>query len=359
MKALKKTPPSPENALRDFREAMEAFDKDRADAACVSLLQSQPPARILEELWVYGAKDNRPLGHKAIYVANACRTLDTIGWRHAEPVLRHVVRSLAYYSRTSRVLGFAMDDQCHAENHVRSREHVKALPSDWATHKDRPDVVLDLVAAMRTGDHAAACGAALKALLSGRATAGVVWDAVHLIAGEIVIRRTAIRPVHSVTSANALHYAFNRSSVAQTRLYVTLQAVGWMCHFIHYFSTESGPFPENRIDQLALVDIPASNEETVSLIFERLATDRASAAELAFSLAQSGPVRAFRQAARSLIFAKGEESHRYKVPAAAFEDLQLVSPRWRPHFLAANTYFLCDSQMPDSKVMKKAREILS
>ena len=40
----------------------------------------------------YGARDFRDIGHKAIYVANSFRTLEAIGWQHAEPVLR----SLAY-----------------------------------------------------------------------------------------------------------------------------------------------------------------------------------------------------------------------------------------------------------------------
>ena len=42
--------------------------------------------------WRYGARDFRDIGHKAIFVANSYRTLVTIGWRHAEPILR----SLAY-----------------------------------------------------------------------------------------------------------------------------------------------------------------------------------------------------------------------------------------------------------------------
>ena len=47
---------------------------------------------IYELFFRYGARDFRSIGHKAIYVANSCRTLQCIGWQHAEPVLR----SLAY-----------------------------------------------------------------------------------------------------------------------------------------------------------------------------------------------------------------------------------------------------------------------
>jgi len=43
---------------------------------------------IYEAFWRYGARDFRDIGHKAIFVANSYRTLQTIGWRHAEPILR-------------------------------------------------------------------------------------------------------------------------------------------------------------------------------------------------------------------------------------------------------------------------------
>ena len=54
---------------------------------------ARPGANEVYELFFrYGARDFRSIGHKAIYVANSWRTLQCIGWQHAEPVLR----SLAY-----------------------------------------------------------------------------------------------------------------------------------------------------------------------------------------------------------------------------------------------------------------------
>src|SRR5207247_8392003 len=41
-----------------------------------------------------GARDFREIGHKAIYVANSFRTLEAIGWQHAEPVLRSLAMAL-------------------------------------------------------------------------------------------------------------------------------------------------------------------------------------------------------------------------------------------------------------------------
>ena len=57
--------------------------------------------------------------------------------------------------------------------------------------------------------------------------------AIHLAAGEIMLRRPGFAGVHPVTSANALHYAFRMSSRTETRLLLILQGIGWMCHFVH------------------------------------------------------------------------------------------------------------------------------
>jgi hypothetical protein len=55
-------------------------------------------------------------------------------------------------------------------------------------------------------------------------------------------------------------------------------------------------------------------------------------------------------------FAKADEPHYYKFPAALFEDYRLVSPAWRPHVLAATVYYLKGPSDPDSPVMRRARE---
>jgi len=49
--------------------------------------------------WRYGARDFRDIGHKAIFVANSYRTLVTIGWRHAEPILRSLTYAIVDHGR--------------------------------------------------------------------------------------------------------------------------------------------------------------------------------------------------------------------------------------------------------------------
>src|SRR6266478_633067 len=83
---------SPEKAKQSFIEALENWDEAAADAAVTGLVRSASAHEIFELLCRYGSRDFRELGHKAIYVANSWRTLQSVGWHHAEPVLR----SLAY-----------------------------------------------------------------------------------------------------------------------------------------------------------------------------------------------------------------------------------------------------------------------
>ena len=52
-------------------------------AAIASLARTAGANEIYEMFFRFGARDFRSIGHKAIYVANSCRTLQCIGWQHA------------------------------------------------------------------------------------------------------------------------------------------------------------------------------------------------------------------------------------------------------------------------------------
>src|SRR5262249_51298985 len=84
--------PPKAQAVRAFTTAMDNWDESAADAAAAGLARHVPTEEAFDIFARYAARDMRSIGHKAIYVANAWRTLDTIGWQHSEPVMR----SLAY-----------------------------------------------------------------------------------------------------------------------------------------------------------------------------------------------------------------------------------------------------------------------
>src|SRR6266567_975047 len=84
--------PLSQRANAAFVAAMNDWNEPAADSAVTGLARTAGAQEIFEIMCRFGARDFREIGHKAIYVANSWRTLQAIGWQHAEPVLR----SLAY-----------------------------------------------------------------------------------------------------------------------------------------------------------------------------------------------------------------------------------------------------------------------
>ena len=80
-----KSVPAKAQAVRVFTTAMDNWDEASADAAAAGLARHLTPEESFEIFARYAVRDFRSIGHKAIYVANAWRTLDTIGWQHSEP----------------------------------------------------------------------------------------------------------------------------------------------------------------------------------------------------------------------------------------------------------------------------------
>src|SRR5258708_2938206 len=79
----------------------------------------------------------------------------------------------------------------------------------------------------------------------------------------------ASRPLHSNTSASALHYAFRTSDFARTRLLVLLQAVAWMGDKTN---SELGDksLRDISITELPRVSLPPASEVAVAEVFSLL-----------------------------------------------------------------------------------------
>src|SRR5712691_2247236 len=89
-------PPAPK-AKQAFIEAMESWDEEKADGAAAGLVRSAKPNEIYELFYRFAARDFRDIGHKNIFVANSWRTLQFIGWQHAEPVVRSLTFALLHH----------------------------------------------------------------------------------------------------------------------------------------------------------------------------------------------------------------------------------------------------------------------
>jgi hypothetical protein len=367
---LKGPLPKAKEAALAFRDGMKTADKSQVEKAIIALARNEGPRQALNRLWSYSAKDlGGTLGHLPIGVANAWRTLETIGWQHAEPGLRYLARE------TCR----PKTDNTFAANEQRLKRSLTQSPPNWASRKGNRSVTLELYRILRSADADAAGDFICATLISNKASAGAVWDAISLAAADLIFRHRVGGNViggaliHAVTSTNALRYGFGLVANQETRLIQLLQAAGSVAEgFIGQAAKDKRLRELDLIDDLNQLDI--SDTVTARDIFEQLpkkgdsyqqqdpsereASDHACRAAFQF-LQQANTEQPFMQTARTLLCIKAStDPHDFKYPAAAFEDAFLASPEWRPYLLASSVHALHGTKSPDSKVLLEARRTL-
>jgi hypothetical protein len=347
--------PAPTTARKAFIEAMDNWDEPAADRAVAALYRTASVTEILELFWRYGCRDFRDIGHKAIYVANASRTLNTIGWRHAEPVLRSLTSALLEHEGDNPAKRDADPDRPFRENLPR----LAAIPEGWQTGKRSPEATTDLLATLRKASPADA-SAEVVALLKKGVHPQTIWDGLFLTAAELLYRQPGIVGLHCVTSVNALHHAYTISGQNDTRLLTMLQGAAFLTMFREAMIRRGPKLGDAQIDKLT-PDEGKGDGVTVGAIFAQVRKDGPAATSRALALltdapAQAGPLMA---AARRLIFAKGNDSHDYKFSSAILEDYMHVSPTWRPRFLAAGIVQLRGSGDADNKLIEATRAALA
>lgn len=365
--------PAADKAGADLHEAMKRLDIDRAERAIVALARTEGPQQTMELLWRYGCRDCGMIGHRAISLASCWRVLESIGWQHAEPVLRFVVRDL---------MG---EDRYYKINVARAEAQWKKLPFAWATGNGDTGATRELFALMRQGKSEEASDLAGKQLVAG-VGGQAIWDAVHVISAEMLILHPGEsgmggRALHINTAANALRYAFRTTASSQTRLLILLQAVAWMGDFVREQLGVNNLAETKPID-LAGTTATGSALEVIADVFSSLPPHayiydyktrqgvghhlpnkaaRAEPARKIFALLTDNPDAAapYAQAARSWLCMKASvDAHEYKLPVALFEDYEIVSSAWSPRLLAASTHWLHGKQSEDSLVIQQARDAL-
>ena len=204
--------PSAATVRKRFQAAMDNWNVEETDRAVVSLCRGEGAAEVMELFWRYGARDFRDIGHKAIYAANSYRTLQTIGWRHAEPVLR----SLAYAMLEHEDKNPAQrDDWRDKPGRVNLERAAKMTNFHHAGKRDEA-ATKDVLACVRGGKPEEASGKIAELIGKGIHPASI-WDGLFLGAGELLMRQPGIVGLHTLTTANALHYAYQTSAVGTTR----------------------------------------------------------------------------------------------------------------------------------------------
>jgi hypothetical protein len=349
------TVPPATKAVAAFRQAMDRWDESAADAAVAGLARTAGANQVFEEFFRYGARDFRSIGHKAIYVANSWRTLDTIGWQHAEPVLRSLAYALLNHEGEPNP---AQSDLGPDRAWRRNESLAEEIRRDWLEGELSGDATTEMLATLREGSSEDACDKVVELINRGVAPQSV-WDACLVGAGELLMRQPGIVALHAMTSTNALRYAFDASGNDNTRRMLLLQNAAFLTLFREAMGGR-GRVSDEAVDRLEGLSPEAEGEAAIAEIFADVSEDRMRAAQKIFAVLQDGrPAGEIIDAARRLVFLKGDDSHDYKFSSAALEDYYKVSPAWRDRYLAASVFNLHGSGEPDNPLTHRIRSALA
>ncbi len=343
--------PSEATAKQTFLDGMDNWDVEKADRGITAWWRTAGAAEVFEPFWRLGARDFRDIGHKAIYAANAWRTLQTIGWRHAEPVLRSLAYGMLDHEGTNPATRDDWRDKPGRDNLVRL-ETLK--PLSFAGKRD-PAVSKEILTALRTLSAAEASKLVADHINDGVHPA-TIWNGLFLHAGELLMRQPGIVGLHTLTSLNALHFAYETSASERTRAYLLLQSAAFLPFFREAMQGR-GKVASDKLDALE----PVQTKNGVDEILADVTRDRMQAARKTLALLTRDPnqIGPLMKQARRLIFAKGTDSHDYKFSSAVLEDVYQLAPSLRPTFMAASMFNLRGSGDRDNSLIRRAEAALA
>jgi hypothetical protein len=350
--------PSSDAAASRFREAMTAWDESAADAAAAALVRGRPTGQVFDLFAEFAARDFRSIGHKVIYLANAYRTLETIGWESAEPVLRSLAYAMLNHEGEPNPSTADLEPDRDGR---RNRELAATLPADWfvarrASASGRTGATLEMLQALRSVSPEDATRLCIEQLQNGVGLQPV-FDALFASAAELTMRQPAIVPLHAMTTTNAIHYCINTCSDDATRRFLLLQNVAFLARF-RDAAAGRGQLGDRWIDELSA----AGEAEVPGLetVFSSLGKNSPLAAEqLLGYLAAGHPASDAIRYARHLIFLKGNDAHDYKYSSAVLEDYRHVSPAWRDNYLAAALFKMRNENEPTTPLVRRIQQALA
>ena len=342
------------DAAKLFKDAMDRWDVDQADYATAGIVRSLKKDEVFELFAQYAARDFRDIGHKAIFLANAWRTLQVIGWQHAEPVLRSLAFAMLDYGNEPNP---ATSDLAADRPWKQNFELLANRRNASGASRNDSGAANELIAGIRIGNGLEVAKNAVDILTAGVGQSSV-WDGVFVSAGELLMRQPGIVSLHGLTTANAVHYIASQVKDETLRQRLLLQC----CSFNAMFRDAAKG--RGELAKLAVADVAplggvSGGPFTLDEIFADVATDKLRAARKLHSyLAAGGDSKAVLDAARRLIFQKGSNAHDYKFSSAVLEDFANVSPTFRNQFLALSVFNLKGTSDKDSGLIGRTRAAL-
>ena len=195
-------------------------------------------------------------------------------------------------------------------------------------------------------------------LLNAGVSPQSVWDAFGVAAGEMLMKQPGIVAIHTITTTNAMFYAFRTSGNDETRRLLMLQNAAFLPMFRGAMQGR-GRVKDVTIDNLEPVP-PTDDAPATEQIFADLGRDGMLAARKVVAYLKQSPEEAqaakkLIDAARVLVFLKGNDAHDYKFSSAVLEDYYHFSPEWRDVYLASNVFKLQSSTARDNSLVERTR----
>lgn len=345
--------PAAHRAAAALNEALDGWDEAAADAAIAAATHHVGTNQLFDQLARYAARDFRSIGHKVIYLSNGFRTLQTIGWDHAEPVLRSLVYAMLNHQGEPN----PADSDLAADRDGRENwERRRNISEHWRDGKGDDGATKEFVRTLHECSPQEASEMVVELLNSGVGVQSV-WDGIFASAGELLMRQRGIVALHAVTTTNAMHHAFRATGDEATRQFMLLQNAAFLPMF-RQAAIDRGNLADRRIDELAADT--GSTTPSVTEIFETVGRNREEGSTMLYQyLSGGGDPQPVVDHARRLVFLKGDDSHDYKFSSAALEDYRGLSRPWRDRFLAASAYQLRSEGEPTRDLVRRIQNAIT
>ena len=346
--------PASHLAEKAFRHAMDSWDVEAADAAIAAWSRTASESELFETMAHYGSRDLRDIGHKAIYVANAFRTLGAMSWEHAEPIMRSLAFALLCRSNDPN----PSESDLEPDRPIKSnRLRIATMRKDWLHGKADPQATTKLIESFHSTTSEDAASLVADMLQSGVSPQSI-WDALFVSSGELLMRQPGIVALHAVTTTNALAYTYRRVASPDLRLQLLLQNASFLGMFCQ--RVVSGKHRPDKVGDFVATQVAEDNAMAMAEVVQSIAKDNDLSARNLIGLLSRQPnmAREFIDRARQLVFVKGTDSHDYKFSSAIMEDCFHLSPALRPKYLAMSVFKLNGPSQPDTPLLPRLRACL-
>ncbi len=337
-----------------FRQAMDNWDEEAADAGIAAWSRTASESELFETMAHYGSRDLRDIGHKAIYVANAFRTLGAMSWEHAEPIMRSLAFALLCRSNDPN----PSQSDLEPDRAIKSnQQRIAKMRKDWLFGKADSQATSKLIDSFHSTTSEDAAGMVAEMLQSGVSPQSI-WDALFVSSSELLMRQPAIVALHAVTTTNALAYTYRRVASNDLRLQLLLQNASYLGMFCQ--RVKSGKHRPDRVGDFVAASLPDDKSVALDQVVHAIAKDNDQSARNLLGLLERGPdmAREFIDRARHMVFLKGTDSHDYKFSSAIMEDYFNISPSVRAKYLAMSVFKLNGPSQPDTSLMPRLRACL-